>query len=112
MECVFCNIISGKVPADIIYQDEHVVAFSDINPKAQVHILIIPRRHITSVNAVEDPDVAILGQLFVAARKIAGEQGVAESGYRLVVNTGEDAGQIVYHLHIHLLGGEKLDGVF
>ena len=105
MDCIFCNIISGKVPAEMIYQDDEVVAFADINPKAPVHILIVPRKHITSVNEIEEEDQGMLGQLFVVARKVAQLQEVAQTGYKLVVNTGPDAGQIVDHLHVHLLGG-------
>lgn len=112
MDCVFCNIISGKVPADLIYQDDDVVAFSDINPKAKVHALIIPRKHISSVNTIDESDKEILGKLMLAAKAVAVQENISETGYRLVINTGEHAGQIVYHLHMHLLGGEKLGGVF
>ncbi|MFH1712938.1 MAG: histidine triad nucleotide-binding protein [Candidatus Jacksonbacteria bacterium] len=108
MSCIFCNIIKGKLPSKMVYQDDQVVAFYDINPKAKVHILIVPRKHIASVNQVKSEDRAILGSLFLAAQKIAEMQGIAEEGYRLTVNTGSAAGQIVYHLHMHLLGG----GVF
>lgn len=109
MDCIFCNIITGKLPAKMVYQDEQVLAFYDIKPKAKVHILIVPRKHITSVNHVELEDQTLLGSLFLAARKIAEEQGIAEKGYRLMINTGSGAGQIVYHLHMHLLGGGVFD---
>lgn len=109
MDCIFCNIITGKLPAKMVYQDEQVLAFYDIKPKAKVHILIVPRKHIASVNHVELEDQTLLGSLFLAARKIAEEQGIAEKGYRLMINTGSGAGQIVYHLHMHLLGGGVFD---
>lgn len=109
MDCVFCNIIEGKLPSKIVYHDDQVAAFYDIKPKAKVHILIVPRKHIVSVNYVESQDQTLLGSLFLAARKIAEEQGIAEKGYRLIVNTGSDAGQIIYHLHMHLLGGGVFD---
>ncbi|HBH46121.1 MAG: histidine triad nucleotide-binding protein [Candidatus Jacksonbacteria bacterium RIFOXYC2_FULL_44_29] len=112
MECVFCNIIKGKVPADLIYQDSDIVAFNDINPKAPVHVLIIPRKHIASVNGVQEEDAPLLGKLFIVGRKIANDLGIAQGGFRLVVNTGPDAGQIVEHLHVHLLGGERVKGMF
>lgn len=109
MSCIFCDIITGKAPAQIVYQDNDAVAFYDINPKAKVHILIVPRKHIASVNNVESGDQTVLGSLFLAARNIAETQGIAEKGYRLMVNTGSNAGQIVYHLHMHLLGGGVFD---
>jgi histidine triad (HIT) family protein len=111
VDCIFCKIIAGKVPSDNVYQDDEVVAFADINPKAPKHILIVPRKHIASVNEVMDQDKPVLGKLFLVAKKIAQEQGIASSGYKLVVNTGRDAGQIVYHLHLHLLGGWSIEGV-
>lgn len=107
-DCVFCKIAAGTIPATILYQDELVTAFQNIEPKTPVHILIIPNRHITSVNDVQPEDEAILGHLFSIARRMAAELGVQHSGYRLVVNTGPDAGQSVFHLHLHLLGGRRM----
>lgn len=107
-DCIFCKIIAGEIPSKKVYQDERVTAFHDINPVAPVHILIVPNEHIASVNEVESGQEALLGHLFVVARQIAEAQGIAENGYRLIVNTGPHAGQVVFHLHMHLLGGHKM----
>ncbi len=107
-DCIFCKIIAGEVPSKKVYQDERVTAFHDINPVAPVHILIVPNEHIPSVNEVQEEHEALLGHLFVVARKIAAEMGIQEGGYRLIVNTGPHAGQVVFHLHMHLLGGHKM----
>lgn len=108
MASIFTKIINREIPANIIYEDDLVIAFRDINPQAKEHILIIPKREIPTVNDVTPEDEAALGRLFTVARKIAAELGIAESGYRLAVNTNADAGQEVFHIHMHLLGGEKL----
>jgi histidine triad (HIT) family protein len=108
-DCVFCKIIKGEVPADFIYQDEEVVAFKDIKPKAPVHLLIIPKRHIERLDDAQVTDRPLLGKLLLVAKQIAQEQGVDRSGYRLVINNGESAGQMVPHLHIHLLGGKNFE---
>ena len=108
MATIFSKIIAREIPAEIVYEDEHITAFKDIHPIAPVHILIIPKREIPTVNDAAEDDVELLGRLFVAAKKIAAEQGIAESGYRLIVNCGEDGGQEVMHLHMHLVGGRKL----
>ncbi|MDO8551770.1 MAG: histidine triad nucleotide-binding protein [bacterium] len=105
--CVFCRIINGEIPTEFVYKDEELVAFRDINPKAPVHILIVPRKHIPSINELEDGDRELLGNLLLTAKKIAQEQGVDKSGYRLSVNVGEGGGQDVFHLHMHLKGGWK-----
>lgn len=105
--CVFCRIVEGEAPARTVYQDEDVTAFHDRNPQAPTHILIVPNRHITSLNEIERSDAELLGKLFVIARQVAEEQGLVD-GYRLVVNTGRQAGQSVFHLHMHLLGGRSL----
>ncbi len=107
-DLTFTRIISGETPAAIIYQDELVTAFHDIHPQAPVHILIIPNRRIATVNDATPEDEAALGRLFTVAARLAQEMGIAESGYRLLVNTNHDAGQVVYHLHMHLLGGRRL----
>lgn len=106
--CVFCKIVAGELPSRKVYEDDLVVAFHDIHPQAPVHILIIPKAHIASVNEVEEEHRAALGGLFLAARKVAEALNVAQSGYRLLINTGRDAGQDVFHLHMHLLGGRRL----
>lgn len=104
-DCVFCKIASGAIEADKVYEDDDVVAFRDINPVAPTHVLIIPRKHIASLNDTDDGDRALLGGLVLAGRDIAARLGLAESGYRLVFNTMADAGQVVFHVHAHLLGG-------
>jgi histidine triad (HIT) family protein len=108
MSTIFKKIIDREIDADIVYETDDVLAFKDISPQAPVHILIIPKKEIPTVNDVQEADAALLGKLFVAAKQIAAEQGIAESGYRLIVNTRDDGGQEVYHLHVHLLGGRKL----
>jgi histidine triad (HIT) family protein len=105
---IFSKIIAKEIPADIVYQDDLVTAFKDISPQAPTHILIVPNKEIASVNDVSPEDEQVLGRLFVAARKIAEQQGIAASGYRLLVNCGDDGGQEVYHLHMHLVGGRRL----
>ena len=108
MPCVFCEIVKKEILTEMVYEDEKIIAFKDIKPVAPVHILIIPKKHIPTVDSLEKKDRELIGELFLAAQKIAKEQGVSESGYRLVANVGEDAGQTVDHLHLHLIGGEKL----
>ena len=106
--CIFCRIARGEIPARLAHQDERAVAFHDIDPKAPVHILLIPRKHIASVNVLADSDALEIGHLYTIARRLAEETGVAQSGYRLVINAGADAGQSVDHIHLHLLGGRAL----
>jgi histidine triad (HIT) family protein len=108
MPTIFSKIIAGEVPSTIVYKDERVTAFKDINPAAPVHILIVPNKEIPTVDDVTEADEAVLGHLFIVARQVAREQGIAESGYRLIVNCKDDGGQEVYHLHMHLLGGRRL----
>ncbi len=107
MNCTFCRIVEGEASARLVYQDGDVTAFHDRNPQAPTHVLIIPNEHIESINAAGVEHVDLLGKLLIVARQVAEQQGVAE-GYRLVVNTGSQAGQSVFHLHIHLLGGRPL----
>jgi histidine triad (HIT) family protein len=109
-DCVFCRIVARQNPADIEYEDEHVVAFRDIYPKAPVHVLIVPRRHIASLTAVEDGDAELLGRCVLAARRIAERTGFAERGFRLSVNTGPEGGQVVYHVHFHFTAGRRGSG--
>lgn len=107
--CLFCRIVAGEIPAKIAYQDDDVLAFHDINPQAPLHVLIIPRKHIASINELEPEDEQLVGKLFLAAKKIAADAGYAESGYRVAMNCGPDAGQTVFHIHLHLLAGRVLD---
>ena len=106
--CLFCRITSREIGADLVHEDEHVVAFRDINPQAPAHILLIPRRHVDSALALSEADGRLLGRLFQVAQELARRERVAESGFRIVTNTGSDAGQSVRHLHFHLLGGRAL----
>ena len=105
-DCIFCKIANGEIPSNFIYQDENVVAFRDVNPQAPVHILVIPKKHIASSAAVEDPSV--WSSLMSSAVKIAHDAGLEDKGYRMVINTGEQGGQSVPHLHLHLLAGRNL----
>ena len=106
--CIFCKIISNEAKATIVYRDEQVTAFRDIHPVAPTHILIVPNKHIESVNTLDAADEQLIGHLFTTAGKLAKEEGVDQSGYRLVSNTGVGAGQTVYHLHLHLISGERM----
>lgn len=108
MDCIFCKIAKKEASSEIVYEDERIMAFKDIYPKAPVHILIVPKKHIHSANHIEEEDKELVGELFLVAKKVAKEQGVAETGYRLSFNVGRDAGQVVDHLHMHLLGGKKI----
>lgn len=107
-DCLFCRIVRREIPAQIVHETETVLAFRDIDPKAPLHVLVVPKRHIDSLNAVAGADAATLGELIVAARDIAAAEGVDENGYRLVINTGAGAGQTVWHLHLHVLAGRAL----
>ena len=107
-DCIFCQIVAGVVPAEIIFQDDEITAFWDQHPAAPIHILIVPNRHISSVNELKVEDAAFLGRLMLRAREIATEQGVRDKGYRLLVNVGEGGGQSVFHLHLHLFAGPHL----
>ncbi|MAU10718.1 MAG: histidine triad nucleotide-binding protein [Anaerolineaceae bacterium] len=108
MASIFTKIINREIPSDIVYEDDLVIAFRDISPQAPVHILIVPKKEIATVNDVTAEDEMALGRLFTAAAKIAEENGIAASGYRLMVNCNEDGGQEVFHIHMHLLGGRNL----
>jgi histidine triad (HIT) family protein len=107
--CVFCLVAAHEMPARIAYEDEHCVAFHDTNPQAPVHMLVIPRKHIVSLNDNLEPDKMLLGHMMAIAGRMAREQGIDGTGYRTVVNTNAEAGQTVFHLHIHILGGRKFD---
>ena len=107
-DCLFCGIANGDIPGDIVYRDESVLAFRDIDPKAPVHLLIIPRKHVAGIHELEEEDGETLGRAMTLARRLAEEHGVSESGFRLIVNTGPDAAQSVHHIHLHLLGGRAM----
>lgn len=107
-DCIFCKIVSGEIPSTNVYKDEQVTAFRDIHPAAPTHILIVPNKHIYSVNAITPEDEPLIGRLFSIAKQLAAQEGIAEEGYRLVVNTNAGAGQTVFHLHLHLLGGRQM----
>ena len=107
-DCLFCKIIGGQIPGNIVFQDEQLVAFKDINPQAPLHVLIVPRRHIATLNDLTPADDALVGSLFRAAAALAKEHGYAERGYRTVFNTNREAGQTVFHIHLHLLAGRPL----
>ena len=111
MATLFEKIIAGDLPADIVYRDDEVVAFRDINPAAPVHILIVPVKPIPTANDIDESDAALIGRLFVVARRLAADEGIAEDGYRLIINCNEHGGQEVFHLHLHLLGGRPLGGM-
>ena len=107
-DCLFCKIVSGDIPAEIIYRDDQVLAFRDINPRAPIHVLVIPQKHVDSLASVTDEQRDIMGKIMIATREIAVAEGLSESGYRAVINVGLDGGQTISHLHLHLLGGRTL----
>jgi histidine triad (HIT) family protein len=106
-ECIFCQIVSGKAKAEIVYQGNSIVAFKDLRPRAPVHLLLVPQRHIETLLDLESGDRGVVGDIFHVAARLAGEHGIAKDGFRVVVNCGPAAGQTVYHLHFHLLGGRS-----
>ena len=107
-DCIFCKIVAGEIPAEVVYQDDQVVAFKDLNPQAPVHVLVIPRRHIATTNDLTEADAELAGRLVLAAKQVAQEMGIAEEGYRTVLNCNAAAGQTVFHIHLHLLGGRPM----
>lgn len=106
--CVFCKVVSGESKAEIVYRDEQATAFRDLHPAAPTHILIVPNKHIESVGALTVEDEPLMGHLFTVARRLAEEEGISKGGYRLITNTGADGGQTVFHLHLHLIGGQRM----
>ena len=108
MSCLFCKIVAGEIPAPKVYEDDQVIAFNDINPQAPMHVLIVPRRHIASVNDLTPGDDGIVGEMVRRAAALAAENGVADRGYRTVFNCNAEAGQTVFHIHLHVLGGRRL----
>lgn len=107
-ECIFCKIIRKEIPSSLVFEDENILAFNDINPQAPIHILLIPKEHFASLNDLPQENNDILSDLLLKARQIAEEKGIAQTGYRLVLNTAKDSGQEVFHIHLHLLGGRRM----
>jgi histidine triad (HIT) family protein len=107
-DCIFCKIIRGDLPGTIVYKDDQVTAFRDIRPVARVHILVVPNRHIASTNEVTKEDEQLLGHMLAVVKPIADGEGIAQMGYRLIINTGPDANQVVFHLHLHIIGGQQM----
>jgi len=107
-DCLFCKIIDGKIPSKQVFEDDRCFAFRDINPQAPTHILVLPRKHIPSLNDLGEEDAALVGHLHVVARTLAQKEGIAERGYRTLFNTGTGAGQTVFHIHLHLVGGRPM----
>lgn len=106
--CIFCKIVAGEIPATKVFEDEHALAFRDLDPKAPTHVLVIPRKHITGMTSIEPEDEATVGHLFSVAAAVAKSEGIVRSGFRAIVNSGPDAGQSVYHLHMHVIGGRAM----
>lgn len=109
-KCLFCRIATEELPGDVVYKDEEFLAFRDINPQAPIHIIIIPKAHIASLRELTDQQQGLIGRLIILATKLAQKEGIAESGYRLAVNCGTEGGQVIPHLHFHLIGGKRLSG--
>ncbi len=107
-ECLFCDIVNKKVPANIVYEDERVIAFRDSNPQAPVHLLIVPKKHIPTIVDLTSEDKDLIGEIYLVAQKLASQESIAQCGFRIVANCNVDAGQAVFHIHFHLLGGRKL----
>jgi histidine triad (HIT) family protein len=107
-DCLFCKMVSGEIKPDIVFEDDEVLAFRDVNPQAPMHVLVIPKTHISTVNDLTPEHTGLVGRMYLAAQKIAADEGVAEPGYRLVMNCNSEAGQSVYHIHLHVLGGRPM----
>lgn len=110
-DCLFCKMVTKEIPTTIVYEDDDVLAFNDIAPKAPVHVLIIPKKHIENLADATEEDLALLGKLQMVAHKLAKELGIAETGYRVLTNSGKDSGQVVFHMHYHLVGGKVLGDI-
>lgn len=108
MDCIFCNIVTGKIPSDIVYQDDEVIAFRDISPQSPVHLLVIPKKHFTSLVHLTGDEKELMGHMITVANQLARDEGISEVGYRLVINCGKQGGQLVPHLHLHVMGGRQL----
>ncbi len=111
-DCIFCKIVERKIPADIVYEDEYAIGFTDVSPQAPVHILVIPKKHISTILDVGEGDSTLIGHLMEVCKKISRDQGIAERGFRIVTNCNPEGGQVVFHLHLHVLGGRQLHGPF
>jgi len=107
-DCLFCKMVAGEIQPDVVYEDEHVLAFRDVNPQAPVHVLVVPREHIATLNDLTDDHAELVGRLYLAAKRVAEKAGIAERGYRTVINCNAEAGQSVYHVHLHVLGGRHM----
>jgi histidine triad (HIT) family protein len=107
-DCIFCKIIAGEIPATIVHETDDVLAFRDLGPQAPTHVLVIPKRHIATINDMQDSDAELVGKLYLAAQKVAADEGISESGYRTVMNCNKGAGQTVFHMHLHVLGGRPM----
>lgn len=107
-DCLFCKIAQGKIPAKVVYEDDKVIAFEDIKPAAPIHVLVIPKQHIDCASSIDEQNADVLSDIFLAINKVAEKLGIKERGFRIIVNNGEEGGQVIYHLHFHLLGGKSL----
>ena len=107
-DCLFCKFVSGEIKPDVVYEDEDVLAFRDVNPQAPIHALVIPKRHISTLNDLQPEDAELVGKLYLAAKQVAEEEGIAEPGYRTLINCNAEAGQTVFHVHLHVLGGRAM----
>jgi histidine triad (HIT) family protein len=107
-DCLFCKMVTGEIQPDVVFEDDDVLAFRDVNPQAPTHVLVIPRTHIATTNDLDGENVHLVGKLYLAAKQIASDEGIAEPGYRMVMNCNPGAGQSVYHIHLHLLGGRPM----
>ena len=107
-ECLFCKMVAGEIQPDVLYQDDDVLAFRDINPQAPFHALIVPKRHIATLNDLGEEDAELMGRLLLAAKRVAADAGIAEAGYRTLINCNAEGGQVVFHIHLHLLGGRPM----
>ena len=107
-DCIFCKIVSGDIPADKVFENDHVIGFRDLNPQAPTHVLVIPKKHISTINDLQEEDKALVGEMYLAAKQIVADEGLSDDGYRTVMNCNEQAGQTVFHIHLHLLGGRRM----
>lgn len=108
MDCIFCKIINREIPSKVVYEDEKIIAFEDINPQAPYHILLVPKKHLATLLEISEEDKELIGHLFLIANQIAKDKGIAKRGFRVIVNCNEEGGQKIFHLHFHLLGGRRL----
>ncbi|MDT8318524.1 MAG: histidine triad nucleotide-binding protein [bacterium] len=109
-DCLFCRIVDGSIPSEKLFEDDKFIAFRDINPQSRVHILVVPKRHIAKLSDCSEFDQEMLSGLLLTANRVARDEGISDSGYRVVINSGRDGGQVMFHIHLHLMGGEKLGG--